>query len=257
MKTTWIMIIIHDVVNEESITKPLEKRPGALKEVVIYDDKGNQALPFPRVLDDYNQGMGGYDIHSQLISIYITARTHYRVWWPLFLFLLDSAVVNSFLIYRSSNNLDHRTFQREIALRLLQLPLSYGRKQLLRLLTTGQKPIQISRNHHEYVKMDRGYCRGKKGCKGSTQPSSRGKRYVLGDVDVNTIGHRPGRTVWGCKQCSVNCCKIRECWLALPDHGDTAITGAYTAFPLVEKEDNEKRSNQSNSRVSNSTKLDK
>ena len=73
------MITIHDVVNEELLTKPMEKRPGASKEIIIYDDQGKSALPFPQVLDDYNQGIGGCDIHSHLINIYTTARTHYRI----------------------------------------------------------------------------------------------------------------------------------------------------------------------------------
>ena len=79
MKATWIMITIHDVTNKKSLIKPLEKRPGALKEVVIHDDQGNLALPFPKVLDNYNKGMGGCNIHSHLINIHITARTHLRV----------------------------------------------------------------------------------------------------------------------------------------------------------------------------------
>ena len=140
MKAIWIMTTMHDVVNEELLTKPIEKRPGASKEVVIYNDEGNPVLPFPRVLDDYNQGMGGCDIHSHLISVYTTARVHLRVWWPLFLFLLDSAVVNSFLICRPYLDSDHRTFQREIALRLLRIPLSYGRERASRVIIIDQKP---------------------------------------------------------------------------------------------------------------------
>ena len=129
------MTTVHDVTNEELLIKPLEKRPGAFKEVVIYDDEGNLALPFPKILDDYNQGMGGCDIHSYLISVYTIARTHLRVWWPLFLFLLDSAVVNSFFIYRSYIESNHRTLQREIALRLLRVPLSYCRQRALNVIT--------------------------------------------------------------------------------------------------------------------------
>ena len=41
------MITIHDVINEELLIKPLEKRPDAFNEVIIYNDKGNPALPFP------------------------------------------------------------------------------------------------------------------------------------------------------------------------------------------------------------------
>ena len=85
--------------------------------------------------------------------------------------------------------------------------------------------------------MNRGNCKGKKGYGGSTHPKH--NRYVLGDVDMNIIGHRSGRTVWGYKQCDVNCCKKRECWLALPGYTeDTAIAGMNGATLLVEKEDN-------------------
>ena len=73
------MTIIHDVINQELLIKPLEKRPGAFRKVIIHDDEGNPALPFPRVLDDYNKGMGGCDIHSHLINVYIISRTNYRV----------------------------------------------------------------------------------------------------------------------------------------------------------------------------------
>ena len=175
--------------------------------------------------------MGGCDIHSHLTSVYTTARTHLRVWWLLFLFLLDSAVVNSFLICRSYTESSHRTFQRDIALRLLRVPLSYDRQRAFNVTTANQKPTQILKTHHEYIKMDRSYCKGRKGCGASSQ--RRGKNNVLKDADINTLGRKPGRTVWGCKQCGLNCCKKRECWLALPRHEDTAISGANKAFPLV------------------------
>ena len=67
------------MVNEELLIKLIEKRPGVFKEIIIYDDEGNIALSFPKVLDDYNQGMGGCDIHSHLINAFITARTYWRV----------------------------------------------------------------------------------------------------------------------------------------------------------------------------------
>ena len=73
------MTIVHDVTNEKLLIKSLKKRPGAFKEVVIYDNEENLALPFPKILNDYNQGMGGCDIHSYLISVYTTARIHLRI----------------------------------------------------------------------------------------------------------------------------------------------------------------------------------
>ena len=73
------MITIHDVIHEVFLTKPIKKRPGAFKEVIIYDDEGNLILPFPQVLNNYNQGMDGCEVHSQLINVYTTARIYQRV----------------------------------------------------------------------------------------------------------------------------------------------------------------------------------
>ena len=79
MKATWIMTTIHDVIHEALLIKPIKKRPGASKEIIIHNDEGNLALPFPQVLNDYNQGIGDCDVHSQFISVYTTARTHQRI----------------------------------------------------------------------------------------------------------------------------------------------------------------------------------
>ena len=164
-------------------------------------------------------------------------------------------MINSFLIYRSHTETDHRTFQRDIALRLLRIPLSYARKQLTNIITTGQRPIEVPKAHHEYIKMNRGYCKGRKGCGATSQP--RGKKDFLKDININTVGRRPGRTVWGCKQCAVNYCKIRDYWLALPGYIDSAITGANGAFSLVQKEDKKGPVESSNLSVSTTTNLRK
>ena len=71
-------------------------------------------------------------------------------------------------------------------------------------------------------------------------------------MDINTIGYRSGRTVWGCKQCGVNYYKRRECWLALPKYKETAITGMNEAFLLVGEGDN-RMTDQSDSGTSNLT----
>ena len=76
IKATWIMTIIHNVINKKLFIKSIEKRPGALKEIIIYNEEENRALSFPQVLDDYNQGMSDYNIYSYLISVYITARAY-------------------------------------------------------------------------------------------------------------------------------------------------------------------------------------
>jgi len=95
--------------------------------------------------------MGGVDIADQYCSYYKTQRRETRNWIPLFNWLLDISVVNSYLLYKHASNTDtgyeatwklpHVThspqlaFRRELASKLLQqnpacpklkqLPVSY------------------------------------------------------------------------------------------------------------------------------------
>ena len=73
------MTTIYDVINEKLLIKAIEKRPGAFKEIFIYDNEGNTILPFPQVLDDYNQGIDDCDVHSHLTNVFTTARAYWRI----------------------------------------------------------------------------------------------------------------------------------------------------------------------------------
>lgn len=57
-----------------------------------------KALPIPAVIDDYNHYMGSVDVANQLSARYHTHRPTFRSWWPLFYWIIDAAVVNSYRI---------------------------------------------------------------------------------------------------------------------------------------------------------------
>ena len=80
-------------------------------------------LSIPTCIDDYNQFMGGIDIADQYRSYYTTQLIARRNWLPIFFWLLDTALLNSFIIYREFFNFrvkdscpfSHKEFNIEVA----------------------------------------------------------------------------------------------------------------------------------------------
>ncbi|XP_039679083.1 piggyBac transposable element-derived protein 3-like [Perca fluviatilis] len=91
----------------------------------------------PQCIKQYNEHMGGVDLHDQQASRYsITIRS--KKWlWPIFAWSLNSALVNSYYFYRDvmGGTIHLLTFTRVVAQSLIQRfgtkPLSHGRRSLL------------------------------------------------------------------------------------------------------------------------------
>ena len=66
----------------------------------IFGDDATKALEIPVFIDDYNHQMGGVDIANQLRESYETHKATWRNWWPLFYWLIDVIVINSYRLYQ-------------------------------------------------------------------------------------------------------------------------------------------------------------
>src|SRR6266498_4179168 len=64
----------------------------------VFGNESKKILPIPTVIDDYNHFMGGVDIASQLRSSYIIQFLIRRTWIPLFFWIIDTAIINSYKI---------------------------------------------------------------------------------------------------------------------------------------------------------------
>jgi Transposase IS4 len=118
-----MMTIVHDSTVKEYAYFNAVKRPGAsLKYLILISATQtaestrstpssqaaetiktgqNRQLRKPYALHTYNQYIGGSDNHAKQNSYYSTARHYYRRnWLPLFYFLLDAAVINSYILYK-------------------------------------------------------------------------------------------------------------------------------------------------------------
>lgn len=75
-------------------------------------------IPIPKLIQDYNNGMGGVDLLDKQISLYRIRIRSKKWWWPLFTQMIDITVVNAWRIYQiiSGKNIPLLQFRRKIVL---------------------------------------------------------------------------------------------------------------------------------------------
>ena len=91
----------------------------------IFGDDSRKLLPIPVFIDDYNQHMGGVDIADQLRSYYSTQLKACRNWLPLFFWLLDTTIINSYRIRKTlfpnrKGRSHHYLFREDLADKLIE-----------------------------------------------------------------------------------------------------------------------------------------
>src|SRR3954453_13744681 len=108
---------IHQIDGNENRIERIRRQPretsiNAAKVRAIFRNSSKKFLPIPVVIDDYNHFMGGVDIADQLRGHYGTQLPVRRTWMPLFFWLLDTAIINSYLIIKQSNtNISQKDFR--------------------------------------------------------------------------------------------------------------------------------------------------
>lgn len=73
-------------------------------EIVNRKNSKGERMPIecPKSISDYNKFMGGVDRFDQYMATYSVAQKS-RWWWlKLFYYMLDTSIVNSYLLYKSS-----------------------------------------------------------------------------------------------------------------------------------------------------------
>ena len=117
----------------DTVIRP-RKRPSATSTSAsitrpVFGDSPRKNLPIPVAIDAYNHYMGGVDIANQYRAHFTTLQ-HWnnRYWKPLFHWLLDIALTNSYLLAKAIQGLNiekpklrrhHWRFQEELAKALM------------------------------------------------------------------------------------------------------------------------------------------
>ena len=119
-----------------------------------YDGRRNKRIKKPLVVHQYNQNMGGVDIADQYGVYYKFGRRCVK-WWRKYMFwLLEVAMVNSYILYRAKKDhpLSHVDYCRNVLVNLCGgVPVGNIRRQLTRPSRDGEERFQgrhyIERGH--------------------------------------------------------------------------------------------------------------
>lgn len=207
LNTVQYMTTTHTIDEMKTVVYKDAKRRNGIPKSAICDEK----IPFPAPIIEYNRHMGGSDGNAQQRSYYSSQCPDSRYWWPLFTFLLDAAVLNSFKLWGRlypDSKLTHSEFQHQIA----EVLMTNGatRKHSINLSISEKKPVDKSTSCEWEHTGKKSYCRP---CR--EEEVRLRKRRALEEISENaTKKRRTPQTRWQCKSCGP-CCKKEDCWRAL------------------------------------------
>jgi Transposase IS4 len=70
----------------------------------VFGNESCKSLPIPVFIDDYNHFIGSVNIADQFRIYYSTQRIAFRSWYPLFFWILNTAILNIYLIGKKLHN---------------------------------------------------------------------------------------------------------------------------------------------------------
>lgn len=91
------------------------------------ESKAKVMIPCPSLIPAYNEHMGGIDLSDMLVHLYKTPAKSTRWYLPLFGYMLDLSIANSWLVYkRECGQLN----QKPITLKRFRLAVAHSLKQV-------------------------------------------------------------------------------------------------------------------------------
>ena len=229
-----VVLFMTTVSTGRETVKRLRRRPAKTatnartSRAVFGEDEARKELLIPEFIDQYNHYMNGVDNADQLRCYYSTQRVHFKSWKPLWHFLLDTTITNSYKIahykpervkklFRETHG--HREFRIQLATQLFEhserLP---GKPPLLK--------HSLSARVHPAAAIDHGriYRMGGKPqacvpclCAGRKVAPARPRKPLL-ELSNNSVmakgkrRERVSRSLFGCKLCGIYICNHFACW---------------------------------------------
>ena len=212
--------------------RPAKTATNAKTSRAMFDDVATKVLPIPKPIDLYNHYMNGVDVADQLRCYYNTQRVCNKTWKPLWHWLLDTTVTNSYKIANTTEERSYAELKKHNAHKQFRTDLVTGLFEHSERLTQprGPKPgIRSSRladlinrapiwEHGTIQKLgnEPGYCVV---CIRADCKAVRGKRVMkpLQELSGNSLvrkqrRRRGPRSVFGCKLCGIRLCNNDYCF---------------------------------------------
>ena len=211
--------------------KPAKTSTNARTSRAPFGDLTIKKLPIPDFIDLYNHFMNDVDVADQLRYYYDTQRVHLKTWKPLWHFLLNTTIVNSYKIINITELRPYAKLRKHDSHRLFRIKLiqelydhftriasspegfkNYKSKKLAQLVRCAP-PIE----HGIRVQLNKvkRYCVP---CSINHRIAQKvSVRKPLKKLSMNTIltkkrRYRSPKTNSGCKLCRMIICKSITCW---------------------------------------------
>lgn len=168
-------------------------------------------VPCPSLIPAYNVHMGGIDLSDMLVHLYKTPAKSRRWYFPLFGYILDLCISNSWLVYKRDCSLLN---EKTMPLKRFRLAVAHSLKQINKPVSKVGRPSTSSPPHEPSQK--------KRHAPRPSQPQP--------DVRYDNCGHLPlhcdkrgrcnlcpkGVSRWKCQKCQVFLClnANQQCFVA-------------------------------------------
>ena len=210
--------------------RPAKTSTNARTSRAPFGDLAVKKLPIPDFIDLYNHFMNGVDVADQLRCYYDTQRIHLKTWKPLWHFLLNTTVCNSYKIVNTTEQRPYcelRKHEAHKGFRMELVKALYERFERLATPSDGlraPKREELARlvrhapevEHKHRIKLNGGpyYCIP---CSISSRKSRElTSRKPLQNLSTNSTvaerrRHRPPRSFHECQLCKIVICKKPSC----------------------------------------------
>jgi hypothetical protein len=127
----WVVSVLSTLHSDKTVTVTRRSRhaPG-----------GHEDVEKPEAITEYNKYMGSIDRGDQLLSYYGFPHCTVKWWRRAFFFLVDAAIVNSYIMYSrqtTGRHMSHELFRIELAKELIKASNSFS---ITRRATTRSSP---------------------------------------------------------------------------------------------------------------------
>ena len=160
--------------------------------------QGRQNVTIPSAVLDYNKNMNGLDLADQYRAYYSVGRSGSKWWRYCFWFLVQTSIVNAFLLYRRANlprarrntpEGEHLQFRVQLLRNLLE---HSSRQQATNIQQSPSVSGRVAPvEQHKSVRL----------------PGNKKTCYVCSKNKVKTPRGCPVVTVFGCCMCGIHLCK--------------------------------------------------
>lgn len=119
------MTTIHTLQGRQAQVKADRRKPSKSNPIAVRDvfkEAARLLLDIPACVSDYNHNKVGVDVADQYQCYYSTQLITRRNWFPILFWILDTALINAFIIYRDLRvykGFQHKDFRMHVAWELI------------------------------------------------------------------------------------------------------------------------------------------